>query len=171
MSPATPQLVAVVAMTNNHVIGKDGSIPWHLPADMHHFKQMTMAKPCVMSRKVWDSLYVRPLPGRENIVLTRQPGFVAVGAQVAHSPQQALALAGEAREVAIIGGAEIYALYWSQLSRLELTIIDTQLQGDTFFPTFPAAHEADQWQLTAEKRRPADDRNAYALKFQTWQRK
>lgn len=162
----TPELFAIAALTENRVIGRGGSMPWRLPADLHHFTRLSKGKPNIMGRKVWDSLHVQPMPERPNIVLTRNPNLVASGAVVVHSPAQALAAAGSAPEVAIIGGEEIYRLYWPRLTRLELTLIHTTLGGDTFFPEL----EGD-WVLSAEKFRPADERNRYDMTFQTFIRR
>ncbi len=157
-----PELVAIVAMTENRVIGRGGALPWQLPADLYRFKRLSAGKPNIMGRKVWDSLYVQPLPERQNIVLTRQPGLVAGGAVVVHTPEEALSAAGDAPEIAIIGGAEIYRLYLEQLTRAELTIIHATLEGDTFMPELPGG-----WHLSAEKFRPADEKNRYDMTFQT----
>ena len=157
-----PELVGIVAVTENGVIGRDGGMPWHLPADLAHFRSHSRGKPNVMGRKVWDSLGGRPLPGRANIVLTRNAAFSAPGAQVAHSPQEALALAGDVPEVAIIGGAEVYALYLPQLTRVELTLIHARLDGDTFMPDL-----GDGWVVTRETTRAADDANPFDLTFRT----
>lgn len=162
----TPELVALYAMTENRVIGKGGGMPWHLPADFAHFKRLSVGRPNIMGRKVWASFGNRALPGRLNIVLTRQPDFQAEGAVVVHSPEAALQAAGDAPEIAIIGGAEIYRLYAHQLTRLEQTIIHTVLEGDTFMPELPGA-----WEVVAEKFRPADEKNRYDLTFQTLRRK
>lgn len=158
----SPELVAIAAMTENRVIGLGGGMPWHLPADFAHFKRLSIGKPNIMGRKVWQSLGGKPLPGRNNIVLTRNPELQAAGAVIVHSPEEALQAAGDVPEIAIIGGAEIYRLYWDRLSRIELTVIHTELEGDTFFPEL-----ADGWQVVAEKFRPADERNKYNLTFQT----
>lgn len=166
MSNKTPELVAIVAMTENRVIGRDGGMPWHLPADFAHFKRLSLGRPNVMGRRVWDSLGGKALPRRTNIVLTRQQSFGAPGALVAHSPAEALALAhahlGPENEIAIIGGEEIYRLYLAQLTRVELTLIHTRLEGDTFFPELPG-----EWDTVAERERPADERNRYDLTFRT----
>ncbi|MFC6616633.1 dihydrofolate reductase [Deinococcus radiophilus] len=163
---AQPDLVAIVAMTENRVIGKDGGMPWHLPADLAHFRRCSLGKPNIMGRKVWDSIGGRALPDRLNIVLTRQPDFEVPGAQVAHSPAEALALAREGldggHETAILGGEEIYRLYLDDLTRVELTLIHARLDGDTFFPELPG-----QWDVVGTRERPADERNAYDLTFQT----
>lgn len=160
-----PELVGIVAVTENGVIGKGGGMPWHLPADLAHFRSLSRGKPNVMGRKVWDSLGGRPLPGRENIVLTRNRAFSAPGAMVAHSPQEALALSGNVPEVAIIGGAEVYALFLPQLTRVELTLIHARLDGDTFMPDL-----GDGWIVTQERTRAADDANAFDLTFRTLRR-
>lgn len=163
--PSNPHLVAIVAQTENRVIGKDGGMPWHLPADFAHFKRLSQGKPNVMGRKVWDSLGGKALKGRKNIVLTRNPDFRAEGATVVHSPEAALQAAGDAPEIAIIGGEEIYRLYWDKLTRIELTVIHATLDGDTFFPEL-----GEEWRLVAETFRPADEKNVYDLTFQTWER-
>lgn len=160
------ELVAIYAMTENRVIGKDGGMPWHLPADFAHFKRLSKGKPNIMGRKVWESLGSKPLPERENIILTRQQDFQAAGAVVVHQPEQALEAAGNAPEVAIIGGAEIYRLYADQLTLLEQTIIHAVLEGDTFMPELPG-----EWELVSEKFRPADQKNKYDLTFQTLRRR
>ncbi|MFT2721144.1 dihydrofolate reductase [Deinococcus sp. A31D244] len=157
-----PELVGIVAVTENGVIGRGGGMPWHLPADLAHFRSLSRGKPNIMGRKVWDSLGGRPLPGRENIVLTRNEAFVAPGAQAVYSSQDALAAAGDAPEVAIIGGAEVYALFLPQLSRVELTLIHARLDGDTFLPELGSG-----WVVTQETQRAADDANAFDLTFRT----
>lgn len=152
-------------MTENRVIGKDGGMPWHLPADFAHFKRLSLNKPNIMGRKVFDTLRRKPLPHRQNIVLTRNPELQAEGCVVVHSPEAALQAAADAPEIAIIGGEEIYRLYWERLTRIELTVIHATLDGDTFFPEL-----GEDWQLVAERFRPADEKNVYDLTFQTWER-
>ena len=166
LPPSDPRLVAIAAQTENRVIGKDGGMPWHLPADFAHFKRLSQGKPNVMGRKVWDSLGGKALKDRENIVLTRNPDFRATGATVVHSPEAALAAAGDAPEIAIIGGEEIYRLYWERLTRIELTVIHAVLDGDTFFPEI-----GPEWELVREASRPADEKNRYDLTFQTWEKR
>ena len=165
-NPSALQLIAIAAQTENRVIGKDGGMPWHLPADFAHFKRLSRGKPNIMGRKVWDSLGGQALKERENIVLTRNPQFQASGAIVAHSPEEALQLAEDAPEIAIIGGEEIYRLYWDRLTRLEMTLIHAELDGDTFFPEI-----GPEWELAQETFRPADEKNRYDLTFQTWRRR
>lgn len=159
------ELVAIVAMTQNRVIGRDGGMPWRLPADLAHFKRHSVGKPNIMGRKVWDSLGGKALPGRHNIVLTRNPDFQAAGAEVAHSPGAALKLAqqhADGGKIAILGGEEIYRLYLDDITRVEQTLIHAELEGDTFFPELPG-----EWEVIAERERPKDERNPYDLTFQT----
>ncbi|CAM3595125.1 dihydrofolate reductase [Deinococcus saxicola] len=160
----TPGLTFVVAMAENRVIGKDGDLPWRLPADLAHFKRLTVGKPVVMGRKVYDSIG-RPLPDRHNIVLTRNPDFQAPGCTVVHSPDDALEAADNAPDIMIIGGEEIYRLYLPQVERVELTLIHAEIGGDTFFPELPG-----QWTETARRERAADERNPYDLSFLTLER-
>ena len=150
------ELVLVVAAAENGVIGKDGAMPWHLPADLRHFRRVTMGKPVIMGRKTWHSIG-RPLPGRQNIVLTRDPAFHGTafhgtGATIVSSLDKALAAAGGAPEAMVIGGAEIYALSRPLATRIELTRIHASPEGDTFFPE----PETSLWVETAREDHAAD---------------
>ena len=129
----------VVAVSKNGVIGREGGLPWHISSDLKRFKEITMGKPVVMGRKTWESLPKKPLPGRRNIVITRQPGFAPAGAEVAATPEEALSLAGDVPEVAVIGGGEIYRLFWPLVDRLYLTEVDLEVAGDTHFPAVSPA--------------------------------
>lgn len=137
---ASPRIGLVWAQSAGGVIGKDGVMPWHVPEDLAHFRQVTLGSPVVMGRRTWDSLppRFRPLPGRRNIVVTRQPGWRAEGVEVAHSVRDALALAAEAAEadelVWVIGGAEIFAAVIDRAERLEVTEINATIEGDTVAP-------------------------------------
>ena len=126
----------IFARSANGVIGLNGAMPWHLPEDLAHFKKLTMGSPVIMGRKTWDSIPAkfRPLPGRSNVVVTRQPEWQAPGAQTAGSLQDALALCQAASEVWIIGGAQIYAQAEPLASRIEVTHIDKNYDGDAFAP-------------------------------------
>lgn len=128
-----PRIVFHVARADNGVIGRDGSLPWRLPEDLKRFKALTMGKPMVMGRKTFESL-PRRLPGRRHIVLTRDAGWRAEGAEVVHSVAEALETAGEAEEIAVIGGAEIFALFMAQADRIELTEVHRTIEGDTKMP-------------------------------------
>ncbi len=130
------RIAFVVAVSRNGVIGRDGGLPWHIPSDLKRFKSITLGKPVIMGRKTWDSLPKRPLPGRPNIVVTRNAGFSAEGATVVANVDQALAAAKQynAEEICVIGGAEIFRLFFPQADRLYLTEVDLLCEGDTRFP-------------------------------------
>lgn len=145
-------IVFVLARARNGVIGRDGKLPWHLPADLKHFKAQTMGKPMIMGRKTFES-FPAPLPGRRHIVLTRDPHWAAEGAEVAHDVDAALALAGPG-EVAIIGGAEIFALFLPRADRIELTEIDAAPEGDAMVPAFTGWRELSREAHPAEGDRP-----------------
>lgn len=128
-----PGLFLIMARAANGTIGRDGAMPWHLPADLKRFKALTLGKPMIMGRKTFDSL-PGLLPGRRHIVLTRAAGWQAEGAEVARSADEALALAGSGAgpgEVAVIGGAEVYRLFEPRAERIELTQLDAAYDGDT----------------------------------------
>ncbi len=127
----------VVAVAKNGVIGREGGLPWHIASDLKRFKEITMGKPVVMGRKTWESLPRKPLPGRRNIVITRQRDFAPEGAEMAQTAEEALRLCGDAPEVAVIGGGEIYRLFWPLVDRLYLTEVDLEVDGDTHFPAVP----------------------------------
>jgi len=123
----------VVATDERGAIGRDGGLPWRLPNDLQRFKALTMGKPIVMGRKTWESIG-RPLPGRQNIVITRQPGLPAAGATVVAALEEALAVAGGAAEICVIGGAEIYRLALPLARVIHLTRVHAVVEADTFFP-------------------------------------
>jgi dihydrofolate reductase len=157
----------VVAAARNGVIGSNGKMPWHLPADLKHFKNVTWGLPIVMGRKTFESLG-KPLPGRQNIVITRQPDFHPEGVFIAASPEQALLVArsAEAKEVCIIGGGEIYNLFLPMADRLYLTRVQADVAGDTYFSAFDPA----QWALTSQLHQPADEKNNVDLVYEQWDR-
>lgn len=126
------EIVCIYARAANGVIGRDGGLPWHIPADLKRFKRLTSGTPMVMGRRTFDSL-PGLLPGRRHIVLTRQAGWRAEGAEVVHTPDEALALAGEG-SVSVIGGAEVFALFLPLAQRVELTQIHADYSGDTLMP-------------------------------------
>lgn len=150
----------IAALTGGGVIGQNGVVPWRLPADLGYFKQVTMGKPVIMGRKTYRSIG-RPLPGRDNIVLTRDPTFQAEGCQIVHTVVEALAVAGSGREIMVIGGAEIYAVFLPLADRLYLTVIAAEIEGDTFFPAYPAG----EWQTISDIAHPADDKHLYPFRF------
>ncbi|KQN86975.1 diacylglycerol kinase [Sphingomonas sp. Leaf67] len=143
---------AILARADNGVIGVDGGLPWHLPADLKRFKALTMGRAMVMGRKTFES-FPSPLPGRRHIVLTRSPGWQAAGAEVAHDPDAALALAGP--DAAVIGGAEIFALLLPRIERVEVTEVHASPAGDAIVPPFTGWVEAWREEHSAEGDRPA----------------
>ncbi|MEH3099008.1 dihydrofolate reductase [Sphingomonas adhaesiva] len=148
-------IVLVLARADNGVIGVDGRLPWHLPADLKRFRALTMGKPMVMGRKTYES-FPAPLPGRRHIVLTRDRAWQAEGAEVAHTPDEALALAGEG-EVAVIGGAEVFALLLDRADRIELTEVHVAPAGDAIVPPITGWREIAREAHPADGDRPAHD--------------
>lgn len=146
-------IVMVLARAENGVIGRDGALPWHIPADLKRFKALTIGKPMVMGRKTFES-FPAPLPGRRHIVLTRDTAWRAAGAEVAHDVEGALALAGGG-EVAVIGGAEVFALFEARADRIELTEVHGAPEGDAVVPPFTGWREVAREDHGAEGDRPA----------------
>jgi dihydrofolate reductase len=161
-----PNITLVVAIARNRVIGRDNQLPWHLPEDLAHFKAVTLGHPVLMGRKTWESLppRFRPLPGRRNIVVTRQGDYAAAGAEVAPSILEALALTGENEEVCVIGGAEIFAATLPLADTLEVTEVALEPEGDTWFPAISPA----DWRETAREAHVGQDGTGYA--FVTYKR-
>lgn len=155
----SPAIVFYLARADNGVIGRDGALPWRLPADLRRFKAMTMGKPMLMGRKTFDS-FPSLLPGRRHIVLTRDRGWSARGAEVAHDPDAAIALAGDVPELAVIGGAQVYRLMLARATRIELTRVDARPIGDAVVPAF----DPDDWREVACDAHPAEaDRPGFAF--------
>ena len=150
--PGAPRVYLVAAVAANGVIGSEGRLPWHLPEDLKHFKQLTLGHPVVMGRKTWESLG-KALPGRENIVVTRSPGYEAADAHVAASLEAALALCAGESVVFVIGGAELYAAALPLADGLVLTEIHRDYPGDVRFPAFDRA----AWRETQRKPRASAD--------------
>ena len=144
---SVPRINLVYARAANGVIGRDNSIPWRLSEDMAHFKQLTLGCPVIMGRKTWDSLppKFRPLPGRTNIVVTRQPDWQAEGAVRAPDLNAALLAAGDVPDVWVIGGAQIYAQALPLAQRVEVTVIEQDFEGDAFAPEL-----GPEWRVAAE---------------------
>jgi dihydrofolate reductase len=159
------RVALVLAMTRNRVIGRDNGLPWRLPADLKHFKATTLGKPILMGRKTFDSIG-KPLPGRVNIVLTRDRSWSAEGLAVVHSVEEALTHVSGVDELACIGGAEIFDLLMPLTTRIYLTRIDADIPGDTFFPPLAPA----EWREIRSERHVADERNAYDMAFVTLER-
>jgi dihydrofolate reductase len=159
------KLSLIVAMADNHVIGHNNRLPWHLPADLKHFRAITLGKPVLMGRKTWESIG-RPLPGRTNIVITRNADYLAADCVVVHSLDEALRAAGSAAEVMVIGGAELYRQALPQADTLYLTLVHGEFEGDTRFPDW----RPDDWRETARIDHGPDHRNPHAYSFITLER-
>lgn len=161
------KLSLIAAVANNHVIGKNNRLVWHMPADLKHFKELTLGHTLIMGRMTFESLG-SPLKGRTTIVLSRQKGYDARGCQVTHTLYDALKLAKGEKEVFIAGGSQIYneAINMPQTRRIYLTRIYASFEGDAYFPEINPEH----WQLTEHTDYPPDDRNPHAYCFQTYKR-
>lgn len=149
----------IAAMADNRIIGKDNQMPWHLPADFAWFKRCTMGKPVVMGRKTYESIG-RPLPGRLNIVISRDETLKIEGVTTVTSIEQALDVAGDVEEVMIIGGGTIYAACLPMANKLYVTHIEAAIDGDTQFPDW-----GDQFKETYSETYQADEKNAYNMRF------
>ncbi|WP_223877956.1 dihydrofolate reductase [Luteimonas sp. MC1825] len=157
----TPALSLVAALDRRRAIGRDNGLPWHLPADLAHFKALTLGKPVLMGRRTAESLG-RALPKRRNLVLTRSGRVPFAGMDAVASLDEACALASGAAELCVIGGAEVYALALPRAAVLYLTHVETAVEGaDAFFPAFDAA----AWREVSRERHPADARHAFAFDF------
>ena len=155
----------VVAMSENRVIGRRNALPWRLPADLRHFRRITLGKPVLMGRKTFESIG-HALEGRTNIVISRDPQFQASGCLLASSLDEALTRPGE-DEIMVIGGASIYAQALPQTERIYLTLVHASIEGDAFFP----AIDEDEWLTVARTDHHADERNAYPYSFLTLERR
>ena len=159
-----PRLAIVAALSRNGVIGRGNRLPWHLPDDLRHFKRLTLGRPIVMGRRTFESL-PGLLPDRTHVVLTRDPAYVAEGAVVVHSLGEAIAATG-ADEVLVVGGAELYAQALPLASRLYLTRVDAEVEGDAHFPPV----DWRQWREVAREEHGADTRHAHPFAFVTLER-
>lgn len=153
----------IVAHDEQHVIGKDNAMPWHLPGDLQYFKAQTMGKPVIMGRKTFESIG-RPLPGRRNIVISRNADYAAEGIEVVSSLQQALALTKDAPEQMVIGGQQIFTEALPLAQRLYITHIDTTFEGDTYFPQY------SQFQLVSEQQAITTP-DGYTFRYCIYERK
>lgn len=162
---SAPTVTLLWAMAENGVIGRDGALPWHLPDELRRFKALTIGHAVVMGRRTWESLPVRPLPGRQNIVLTRNAAYEAPGAETALSLPAALdAVAGGAAFV--IGGAMVFEDALEVADHLEVTLVHAEVAGDTVMP----AIDWSRWRLVAESRHPSDDDHALAFTYRSFDR-
>ena len=150
----------VVAVAANRVIGRDNALPWRLPADLAHFKKVTMGHPIVMGRRTYESIG-KPLPGRKNIVVTRNRAFQAPGCTVVQSLEDAWKAAGDAEEVCVIGGTSLFEEALPIADVIHLTQVEASVEGDTYFPDF----DRSQWREKEIARQPADARHAYPIRI------
>jgi dihydrofolate reductase len=164
--PRQPLISLIVAMAQNGVIGRDNALPWRLPEDLKRFKEFTLGKPILMGRKTFEAIG-RPLPGRANLVLTRDRDWRATGVIPVHSVEAALLQTRTCDELVAIGGAEIYRLLLPLARRIYLTHVHADVPGDTYFPAFDPA----QWDDVEFRSLPADERHAYPLTFVTLERR
>ena len=158
-----PRLTLIVAYASNRVIGRDNGLPWKLPGDLAHFKRTTLGHPIIMGRKTWESLG-RPLPGRANIVITRQAGYAAAGAVVVTSLQAALDACPKDTDPFVIGGAQLYTLALPAADRIVATEVHAEVDGDAWFPELPQ----NQWRET--DRQPQPEENGLRYDFVTYER-
>lgn len=152
-------------MARNRVIGAGGTIPWHLPEELKRFKQLTLGHHIIMGRKTWESIG-RLLPGRTTVIVTRQRGYRAAGAKVAHSLNEAISACGADDEIFVIGGAELYAQALGRAGRLYLTTVDAEVAGDTYMPDIAPG----DWREVAAQSFAADARHRYPFRCVTYER-
>lgn len=164
MSMDEPVVALIAAVARNGVIGNDNALPWRLPADMRQFRERTMGKTIVMGRKTAESLG-KALPGRDNVVISRQKDFQLPGMKVVHSLDEALA--GRRGEIMVIGGAEIYRQALVRAGLMYLTLIEADVEGDTTFPSYPQ----DEWEEIEAENHAADGENPYPYRFVTLRRR
>ena len=157
----------IVAVSKNGVIGRDGDLPWHLPADLSHFKRTTMGHHLIIGRRTWDEVG-KPLPGRTMVVVTRNRRFAPEGARVVRSVEQALEVAAGDDVPFIGGGSQIYRICLGRdlVDRIYLTRIHAEVEGDTFFPEF----DLDDWELVSEEHHDADEKNEFDHSFLVYER-
>jgi dihydrofolate reductase len=164
---SVPVLITlIVAVADSGVIGRDNGLPWHLPEDLKRFKRLTLGKPVVMGRRTFESIG-KPLPGRLNIVVTRDTNYQRDGVVVVHDAAAALRAAANAPEVMIIGGAELFRLFLPQAGRVHLTRVHAAVAGDVYWEPL----DPGQWARVASETYPADDRHAHAMSFEVWEKR
>lgn len=169
----SPRLALVAARARNGVIGRDNDLPWRLKSDLKLFRETTLFKPVIMGRKTWESLPKKPLPGRLNLVLTKDVRFEAPGAVICHQLDEALEIAREharedgADEVCVIGGAALYALTLPRADRLYLTEVEAEVEGDARFPDL----DPDAWTLVREQAHAPGDGDDYGFTLRVWDRR
>ncbi len=156
----------IVAVADSGVIGRDNGLPWHLPEDLKRFKRLTMGKPIVMGRKTFESIG-KPLPGRQNIVVTRDPNYRREGVTVVHDTEAALRAAGPVAEIMVIGGAELFGALLPRAGRIHLTRVHGNIPGDIMWP----ALDEREWTAVERESHSADDRHAWPMTFEVWEKR
>ena len=162
-------LALIVATSENNVIGHLNKIPWYMPRDLKHFANITRGHTVIMGRNTYESILAhlgKPLPDRENIVVTRQKDFTAAGCTVVHSLDEALKISPQEKEVFVIGGAQLYAESMPKVAKIYRTLIHTTIEGDAFFPTLNSTH----WKLIESKLEVKDARNPFDATFEIYER-
>lgn len=149
-------ITAIVAMSENQVIGHNNQLPWHLPADLKHFKKVTLNHTILMGRKTYESIG-KPLPNRRNVILTQDRSFKAEGCEIVHDIQSTLAF----DDLYVIGGTQVFKLFWPYINKLHLTLIHKKIEGDTFFPGF----NVEEWRLISREDHQADEDNPFDYSF------
>ena len=163
---SAPIITLIVAVADSGVIGRDNGLPWHLPEDLKRFKRLTMGKPLVMGRRTFESIG-KPLPGRQNIVVTRDTNYRRDGVTVVHDVDGALRAAGDVPEIMVIGGAELFRALLPRAGRIHLTRVHGNIEGDVMWP---ALDERD-WVVVKRESHSADERHAYAMTFEVWEKR
>jgi dihydrofolate reductase len=161
-----PGISLIVAVADSGVIGRDNGLPWHLPEDLKRFKRLTMGKPMVMGRKTFESIGW-PLPGRRNIVVTRDANYRREGIIVVPDVEDALRAAGDVPEVMVIGGSELFRACLPRAGRLHLTRVHGDIEGDVMWPV----QDERDWRITEREEFAADERHPYAMTFELWERR
>ena len=168
-----PRLALVVARARNGVIGKDGGLPWRLRSDLQRFKAVTMGKPCIMGRRTWESLPLKPLPGRLNLVLSKDESFTARGALVCTTLDEAVEIARETAEedgvdeICVIGGTALFEMALPRAKRLYLTEVEAEPEGDALFPAF----DEEAWIEVSSEAHPAGEKDDHAFVFRVLERR
>ncbi|HEX6638383.1 MAG TPA: type 3 dihydrofolate reductase [Steroidobacteraceae bacterium] len=160
-----PLVTLIVAAADNGVIGRDNQLPWHLPDDLKRFKQLTLGKPIVMGRKTFDSIG-KPLPGRQNIVVTRDANYRREGVTVVHGVDEALRAAGVSPEIMVIGGAELFGRFLPVAGRVHLTRVHGDIAGDVRWPEL----DPREWRRVSSEPHDADERHAWPMSFEVWEK-
>jgi dihydrofolate reductase len=158
-------ITLIVAVSDNGVIGRDNALPWHLPEDLKRFKRLTMGKPIVMGRKTFESIG-KPLPGRQNIVATRDANYQRNGITVVHGVDEAVKAAADAPEIMVIGGADLFRLFLPRAGRVHLTRVHANVDGDVKWPPLNGA-----WAAVGSESHAADERHAHAMTFEVWEKR